>query len=406
MQFVAGVLVLAGFAFAGGANAEPYMAVREGYKCSQCHTNKSGGGKRTDYAQVYMQTRMAASRSFFDYYYRPPLDGASEPPAPLVGRDYPHGRLSESFSMGADLRTTFNYDYPSGATQRSSFNRDSSCETCHKSTNGGGKLAEVYFQFEAVPGKASLYVSENLVPTVASREMFALLEGMPLDTYVKVGTFRLPTTLIPTFDDPFLHGGQTLGARASSFDGVVGLEPVRANGVEVGLEPGPLSVSLSVTDPADPTKVTLDKRLALNAYAIGKRGMAGLKYSIDPIDEGVTRRVSGVYGGLHLGRLTGLIELDNVEADSTSGGSSTKSQAGMAELDFLLFKGHNLKYLYEFLDPDTGTSNDIRDRTSLIYEPFLTPYLQVRAGYRAKIGPPTEAAANGKKYFLELHFIY
>src|SRR5215813_14317715 len=43
------VLVL----LAATARAEPYLAVRSGAKCSDCHTNLDGGGKRTAFAHIH-----------------------------------------------------------------------------------------------------------------------------------------------------------------------------------------------------------------------------------------------------------------------------------------------------------------------------------------------------------------
>ena len=38
---------------AAPARAEPYLMVRAGAKCNDCHTNLTGGGKRTPFAHIH-----------------------------------------------------------------------------------------------------------------------------------------------------------------------------------------------------------------------------------------------------------------------------------------------------------------------------------------------------------------
>src|SRR5690606_6256550 len=57
---IAGFLVLC---FAALAFSEPYMAVRTGFKCSQCHLNQTGGAGRTEYGQAYTQYKLVMSQT-------------------------------------------------------------------------------------------------------------------------------------------------------------------------------------------------------------------------------------------------------------------------------------------------------------------------------------------------------
>ena len=399
-----GVLLAALLAGPSPAQAEPYMAVREGYKCSKCHVNQTGGGMRTDYARVYQSTRNTMN----------PGVTKEEDSSPL--KDLGSGRLNQYFAVTADLRADLTYtkiyqarsrvEFNHAATASSSEAKDGTgCASCH-STNGGGKRGEVYLQMEPVPERASIVISESVTPAAAPREQFGLVQNLPMNAYVKAGWFRLPTGLNNTFDEPFFHVNQGLGAT------VPGLETVRGQGVEMGIEPGPYFLSLSLTNPIDLAKNPSAKRVYLHGYAVGRLGMIGASYYYDPIsqDEHLGRTFGGIFGGMSLGRFTALLEADQIKS-KTSATAESKSAALTGELDFLLTRGQNVKLLYEAFDPDTTATHDRRDRTSLIYEPFVTPYLQTRVGARFSRGPGqadlTKADVNNaKQYFVELHFIY
>ena len=388
------LFLAAGLLWAGTARAEPYLAVREGYKCSKCHVNKTGGGMRTDFALVYMQTRGAMWSGVAHEAPAAPAEGQAAGEATTL-QDYPNGHLGDYFSVGADLRAGYYSRTPTRSNVQERFSREAACEGCHTGANGGGKRGELFYKADLMPERAFVYGGMNLLPRVDTREFFALLEGLPLNGYVKAGTFRLPTAFNRYYDDPFAHG-QTSGNTQY-------LSP-RGEGVELGIEAGPLAVSLSVTNAGFPEapQETSAKRNAALGYVVFRHFTAGASYVVDHTSAEDERRITGAFAGVSVGRFTALVERDQIDDQA----AKTDPELGTAELNFLITKGQNVKLVYEYYDPDRDTDGDLADRTSFIYEPFVWPYIQFRAGYREAIGPVDDPVSNYKKYFLELHAIY
>ncbi|HVM97575.1 MAG TPA: hypothetical protein VMT89_14365, partial [Candidatus Acidoferrales bacterium] len=73
------------------AAAEPYLAVREGMRCSACHVNMNGGGKRTDLVATHAR----------DILHYPNFFGKFSNPD-----DFFSGEINKYLGIGADTRTS------------------------------------------------------------------------------------------------------------------------------------------------------------------------------------------------------------------------------------------------------------------------------------------------------------
>ena len=143
------------------AQAEPYIAVRTGYKCSQCHVNQTGGGKRTDFGLIYSQTKlpmtMLRSRSgsgTFDPY------------------------LNESVSLGGNLRVA----------ELFAFEHTSSLGEAAPSSNiTEFTEANLYVQVDAIKDVVIFYADQTLAPSSSNRELFGMVKDSPRSAYMKVG---------------------------------------------------------------------------------------------------------------------------------------------------------------------------------------------------------------------------
>ncbi len=358
------------------ARAEPYLAIQEGYKCSRCHVNMTGGGKRTDFANIYVQTRLA--HTFFDWRRIATKSDEDADEGSPVKTDsqssFFSGRLNDYIAIGADLRALWEYTMTPGGPDTNRFNQ---------------RKHTVYLEVDLIPEHVIFY--QTLAEGGDAREIFGLLKGelKGAPYYFKIGQFFLPFGLRLQDDTAFTRA-------ATGF--TYGVSDV---GVEVGFEPGPLALHVAGSNGTGSSLETnRHKRLTASAAYVRKHFRVGGSYSTNEDAQGAETVIYGVNGGAQFGRVGILAEGDVID-DPT-----TRQLASILELNFLLARGHNLKFSYEYHDPSRAIFENARERYSLVYEPFLYQFAQVRGGVRVNRGIPQNRDLNTVFYFLELHLFF
>ena len=331
------------------AGAEPYIAVRTGFKCSQCHVNKTGGGKRTAFGTTYAQSTLymvdikpSGSAAFVD------------------------GRVSETTSVGGDLRVE----------NISLFEHESSTgEKASNSNQSTVSVANLYLQVELVPDVYTIYIDQTVSPVSANREFFLMLQNTASSVYVKAGRMLLPYGLRLIDDDAFVRN--RVGFTYNRHD----------LGLEVGLEPGRVSVIANVTD----TQLSAVGSAVFRRFRIGG--------SLSRNTEQSATNVVGAFGGVNFGRVTLIGESDFIKDGDVDRFSS------LVELDLLVARGFNVKATYEFFDRngDISDDRDGQERVTLGVEPFITQFVQVSAFYRINRFIPQNLAENQDQLILQFH---
>ncbi len=209
--------------------AEPYFAVREGMRCSSCHTNRNGGGKRTDLMSAH-------ARELLHY---PDFLGRFSNPG-----NYFNGEINQYVSVGGDLRTSATLVFQDKGINGSVHN-DKAFRWRLNQTRLDVTQALLYGEIRLIPEYLSVYIDQRFQSTTDTREAFVLFKGLPWNGYVKGGRFFLPYGLQLQDDEAFIRGGRSYGSSSAhtgfSFD-------LQEAGGEIGFEPGPFSAVVAVTD--------------------------------------------------------------------------------------------------------------------------------------------------------------
>ena len=344
------------------ALAEPAFAVRTGYRCSQCHVNRTGGGMRTSFGSMYVQTTLPMRLLHFD-------DRGWLLPADPDAR----------FAVGADARF-----------QALALNHEASADSFSFEV----PEANLYGEARIIPGRFSLYLDETVGPGGAStREAFGLFSFTRWSSYVKAGKFmpaygwRLPD------DAAFIR--QFTGFTYASPD----------IGVEVGAEPGRWSLHLAATNGtaggAEDNRAKQVSLLAVRRFQTFRVGASG---TYDKATGDVTTTAGGLLGGINVGRLGLLGEADWRRVDTA--GDSKDELLAFAEADFLVVRGVSFKYTHDYIDPDRDVATDGRTRDTFAIEWVPIPFVQLRMAAERRRGPPQVAGSRDRGAFLEAHFFF
>ncbi len=336
------------------ARAEPYLALQMGLKCVACHVNPTGGGLRTALGIAFVKGAIPANAL----------------PEKLNGWS---GGLGDYLRLGADLRTALTQTaVPGQPTQK---------------VNGLEQF-RVYGDVQVIKDRLGLYLDETVEPGKPQRNEAYVRASMPgMAWYAKAGQFYLP----------FGWRLQDQSAFVRTASGINMTTPDK--GVELGMERDDWSAQLDYTDGIGNSgsghQVT-SQVVWLQPW--GRIGLAGAS-TRSPAS---SRQVTGLFGGTRTGPLTWLAELDLVSDGSYPEGRRSML-ATLAEVNWLVLKGHNLKFSAETLDPDRRVAHDNEARYSLVYEYTPIPFVQLRAGWRRYLGIPQSPLENRRFGFLELH---
>jgi hypothetical protein len=356
-NLVALVGAIALFAFAGAAQAEPYLAAQMGLKCAQCHVNPTGGGMRTVFGNTFAQTQLAAKKI-----------GSDE--------DIWTGQVMKFLSVGGNARANFNYtDVP---------HQDSTNDFAVEE-------ARAYLDFGVIPNRLSVYFDQRFAPgnstNLEANIRYWIREN---SMYVKAGRMYLPFGYRFEDDNAFVR--QLSGINMQAPD----------EGVEVGFETGSWSTQVALSNgTGGGPEVDEGKQIVARTEYVNSAWRAGVSAVSNDTDAG-DRFGAGLFGAYRLGPLTLLGELDYIDDDSI-GTEGRKLMASLVEADWKVRQGHNLKFTYEWLEPDDDVDEDEQTRTSFVYEWSPIQFIQLRGGVRLYDGIPQNDLQNRTQAFLQLH---
>lgn len=349
------------------AAAEPRFAVREGMRCGDCHVNRTGGGMRTSYGTSFAQSNLATYRT--------------------AGVFDPHA--GGNFSFGGNLRLT-NRTLFAAKTTLNGVERESLGSNSFEMSEGN-----LYFLAQAIPNKLSFYIDETLAPESATnREAFALIEGLPLDGYVKAGRFMLPFGLRIWDDRAFIR--QETGFNYANSD----------LGVEGGLTWRDLLVQVAISNGSlGSSDTNKSKQVSSHATYLAGPARAGVSFAWNDTSTNAFSfhsYTTGAHLGARLGRLYLLAEMDWIHG--VSGSDDYDQWGAYFEANFEAIKGLYLRGVFEAFDPLVDLDNNERDRFIFGTSWFPTQLMELRAHFRLNRDIPQRVEATADELVFEAHF--
>ena len=335
------------------AVAEPYLSVRSGQPCHACHSNGTGGGLRTAFGSRYAATVLSV---------RPMLDES----------------LSPEFAIADGFRFGGNARYSARQFESDEVDGNLDFSTDRVSLYGHLQLNPVM----------DLYIDQQVAPGGSlNREAWGRVARD--QWYLKAGKFFLPYGWRLEDDTAFVR--QATGINFTTPD----------NGLELGYEDAALQAQFSVTNGAGGGSEVDDGKFFLaRANWIGRWGQFGVNAGFNDSDNG-ERTLLGLTAGWNTGPLAWLLEYDRI-IDSIDGAGDKEQDLALLEANWLVVRGHNLKFTAEWQSPDAGEE---RSRGSVVWEYFPWSHTQLRAGFRVQRSD-NPRFLEGEEYFVQAHLYF
>jgi hypothetical protein len=367
------LLLLALAAAPSGARAEPVFAQREGVKCSRCHVNVTGGGKRTVYGYQYARTQLSL--------FSPPRASDAEIEGRLAratpgeqGLFDPH--LGRYVSVGANLRLGYQAIF---------------AKQVHNTF--ANPEANLYLGLDL--GRwLTLYGDVSLAEaSLEGREAFALLR-LWRGLYLKGGYLLPPFGLRVWGEEEFVRKETGFNFASPEL------------GLELGFDGGHLSAAASLTNGSG---ASLDsdkfKKVSLLVEASFRYARVALSGSFNTTE---TQRLylGDSYLGLSLGRLTLLGEADLAATYYRHKGATVYALLCYAEADLLIRRGINLKLAYGYHDPALDVPEDARFSLRAGLEVYPRPLVAASVFYTLRESVPQDEVGNADTLLAELHVYF
>ncbi|UCF18818.1 MAG: hypothetical protein JSU87_12895 [Gemmatimonadota bacterium] len=324
---------------------EPYISVRTGLKCSACHVNRTGGGGRNDFGSAWAQTTL-----------------------PMKTMSVRSRRLNDWLSVGFNFRAV-----GSLAVSRPESNPSSVPRT-------QAEISEAQVQIEGrfIDNILAFYVDQTVGPDRAfTREAFGLAEWRgKVPGFAKAGKFLLPY-------------GWRLWDEEALIRSITGFTYATPDiGFELGIEPGPLTWSVAVTNGTQgASEGNSEKMFTSSAAVVSRHFRVGASGSYNGRTDSKTE-VVGAFAGVTAGPVTVLGEADLIFDSFDDAATIDRDQfLAYIEGDVLVRKGVNIKISHGFHQPTASirdeainTPEDERTRTRVGLEVFPVSFVQV-SGY-------------------------
>jgi len=348
--------------------AEPYLAQRYGQKCMACHTNITGGGKRTVVGNGYT---LALSKS-------------------PVATSFTTA-IAEQISVGGNLRADYTYvDFDSPESNAQGISGNEIEDTSSFNVNAGNLYLEFGLTKEII-----FYLDQEVAPEGGrTREAIAIKKGVLGDNdYIKAGRFYLPFGHRLQDDSAFIR--EVTGFNFDNSD----------TGVEYGIDRNKLSFRFAVSNGTQGSGETnKDKQASTLLEWVDAKYRVGVSASVNNGLNQTSRNAYALFGGLTLGKWVFLAEVDRIDDEGAT--EKTSSLAGFIEANYLITPSTNIKFSYDFHDPDDTLDENERTRFSLLGETFLNQFSQFRYGIRRADGIPQNTIQNQAQVFTEYHIFF